>query len=941
MKERLSAKQLIFWGLLSLGVFTGHYLAQAATWTGPTATPPAGNKDEPINVGTTGQEKNGFLLLSNTTGANNFSIRDTGQNNILNFRINSSGSNAIRDWVMPNTLGSTGQALVVSGVSGNTMNLSWSSAGMPAGSAAGATWYWDGSAWQNSANLFNNNGNIGIGVSSPADFKLQIDGHTGPNTDNTFNLGSASKRWANLYATNINFTGNFNPGFTAGSLYFQGATGVAQDNANLFWDDAANNLGIGTASPNSRIHVYQSSGANAEIDLQSTAAAGSHWGIYHDRTSDELRLWKDGANQVAFSDAGVMNLGTVPWARLPAVATCSGGTPVVTGFNASGPICGAANLAAGSGAGATLYYDGSAWQNSTNLFNNNGNIGIGVSSPADFKLQINGHTGPNTDNTFNLGSATRRWANLYATTINTTPGGLNLGIPNSALVFGSPSGTLDYDSTFVYDKATSRLTIGNSNNSAAAIISRGNIYPNTNNTFDLGSASLQWRNIFTNNLTLSGFTAGSVIFQGASALAENNNNFFWDNTNSRLGIGTGHPLDNLQVQSSWYVFPNDICRIDISSSSVVVNENSGGYVCWFTHDLAVGTEVMNIATGEYRMVTKVNNNDQFEVDRPWSITSSNVSFSLRSRNLAVTETGHFSIGGGLMDTYTSAPIDGSGIFKLSGKLFLHNSGWNDWVNDVQLANSFWFSNTFLGENAGSSFAINDDQPYSQLNTAIGFEALKNLDPTSGWGANTAIGAQSMHNLSGVSQYNVALGARALQNGAGSNNVAIGFESLASGAASGGSNVAIGFNAGRTNAGQQNTYIGTSAGSTNSSGDGNIFIGYEAGKTAISGDNKFVISNTDDNQYESLLYGQFDPAAGTANAFLRLNGRLQFGFGANDYRAGLTNNAGNGLCINIGVNNNLQLFLINGAVICTRVVAAANCAGNDFAACCANQAGGCQ
>jgi hypothetical protein len=44
--------------------------------------------------------------------------------------------------------------------------------------------------------------------------------------------------------------------FTSGSLVFAGAAGVyAQDNANLFWDDTNNRLGVGTASPAARLTV--------------------------------------------------------------------------------------------------------------------------------------------------------------------------------------------------------------------------------------------------------------------------------------------------------------------------------------------------------------------------------------------------------------------------------------------------------------------------------------------------------------------------------------------------------------------------------------------------------------------------------------------------------------------------------------------------------------
>src|SRR3990167_3784239 len=45
-------------------------------------------------------------------------------------------------------------------------------------------------------------------------------------------------------------------GGTEGSVLFVGAGGVlAQDNANFFWDDTTNRLGLGTATPNNTIQV--------------------------------------------------------------------------------------------------------------------------------------------------------------------------------------------------------------------------------------------------------------------------------------------------------------------------------------------------------------------------------------------------------------------------------------------------------------------------------------------------------------------------------------------------------------------------------------------------------------------------------------------------------------------------------------------------------------
>ncbi len=46
------------------------------------------------------------------------------------------------------------------------------------------------------------------------------------------------------------------------------------------------------------------------------------------------------------------------------------------------------------------------------------------------------------------------------------------------------------------------------------------------------------------------FFTYSVVFQGASGLAEDNSNFFWEETNHRLGIGTTTPLVALDVQGA-------------------------------------------------------------------------------------------------------------------------------------------------------------------------------------------------------------------------------------------------------------------------------------------------------------------------------------------------------------------------------------------------------
>lgn len=51
--------------------------------------------------------------------------------------------------------------------------------------------------------------------------------------------------------------------------------------------------------------------------------------------------------------------------------------------------------------------------------------------------------------------------------------------------------------------------------------------------------------------SVGGFTAGSVIFAGATGfLTEDNTNFFWDDTNNRIGIGTNSPTSDFHLKKT-------------------------------------------------------------------------------------------------------------------------------------------------------------------------------------------------------------------------------------------------------------------------------------------------------------------------------------------------------------------------------------------------------
>src|ERR1035437_2925250 len=62
----------------------------------------------------------------------------------------------------------------------------------------------------------------------------------------------------------------FNPGLTLGSVAFQGATGLSQDNSNYFYNPTTHSLGIGTSSPTSTLFVQGSGSNNPFVVASST-----------------------------------------------------------------------------------------------------------------------------------------------------------------------------------------------------------------------------------------------------------------------------------------------------------------------------------------------------------------------------------------------------------------------------------------------------------------------------------------------------------------------------------------------------------------------------------------------------------------------------------------------------------------------------------------------
>ena len=246
-----------------------------------------------------------------------------------------------------------------------------------------------------------------------------------------------------------------------------------------------------------------------------------------------------------------------------------------------------------------------------------------------------------------------------------------------------------------------------------------------------------------------------------------------------------------------------------------------------------------------------------------------------------------SIGGNPGGTYTSIQIR-------SGNTFYGDSGftYDPITNGVSYRRSSALYNESFGNSSGSKTMT------GQYNSTFGYQAGRVI---SSGEYNTLVGAQAGYSMQQGSN-NTFMGyyvgysaANASENTfigsymaryltSGNDNVFVGYfagynangaqDNVLIGAyaganqTSGDYNVFVGMSAGYNNTtASSNIYIGYQTGYVNKTGSTNVFIGYQAGYNETKS-NRLYISNSNANEYNSLIYGEFD------NKILRIVGQLQ-------------------------------------------------------------------
>ena len=152
------------------------------------------------------------------------------------------------------------------------------------------------------------NPNVGIGTDAPSEFfhvsggnMLVSDGSIIMDDDVSIQ-GFHKNSFVNIMYLE-NDTGDL---VLAGDdINFQDLSG----NSLVYVDDIGTiaNVGIGTNIPNKSLHIKTPANINAEINLES--GTNTHWGMYQDETTTDLRFWHDD-DVVVFDSAGYVGIGT-------------------------------------------------------------------------------------------------------------------------------------------------------------------------------------------------------------------------------------------------------------------------------------------------------------------------------------------------------------------------------------------------------------------------------------------------------------------------------------------------------------------------------------------------------------------------------------------------------------------------------------------------------
>lgn len=290
-----------------------------------------------------------------------------------------------------------------------------------------------------------------------------------------------------------------------------------------------------------------------------------------------------------------------------------------------------------------------------------------------------------------------------------------------------------------------------------------------------------------------GLTEGSVVFGGPTGdLSQDNSNFFWDDTNNRLGIGTNTPTMGIDLVGSDALINS--LRLGRGAGQIISNAifglNAGDNLTTADFTVAIGWHAMSGGLGQRRGNTAIGSN---------ALAANNSNFGVyMGINCALN-------GGGELATAI-------GMESLNRRTGPTNLNSFDGITVVGARSGYWMTtnainNTCIGHGAGASITDGD------ANVAIGILSMGSGTPFAVGGSAQITGNQN-NAVGGISGF-------ALTSGSGNNF--------------------FGYNSGLTlSTGSNNLFLGHSAGSAATTISSAVIIGGHNGTGVTS--NQILIAD---------------------------------------------------------------------------------------------------
>ncbi|NTW89767.1 MAG: hypothetical protein HGB37_02565 [Candidatus Moranbacteria bacterium] len=389
-------------------------------------------------------------------------------------------------------------------------------------------------------------------------------------------LSSGTWTVASALPASLGGTGLSNP-LTQGSVAFVGASGIlAQDNANLFWDDTGNRLGIGTTSPGFALDVNGSvrantfvggSGVTDILKLQGTSGNGT-------LTSPAIQMLvgnNGGTTALTVLNNGNVGIGTGSPSRALDVV----GMVKIDGA-ATSTIYPVLQIGSVSDAvGRDMFKINIDTDNiNTNLFTvkDTGNVGIGTTSPTE-KLTVSG-------NGARIALRTTSGPTTYATYFEQNYNAANPFniVTGAQAIFGvAPS-----DNTFINGYAAVRISAGGAgaysgSNIKMSVLSSGNVGIGT--TSPAQKLDIASGNIRVDNTTYA--AQYGVLYKGSNRFLHNfnyglnGNGITTDGGNLFLGENAGNFTMGNTATQTYQASYNTGIGLNVLSINTIGNSNAG------------------------------------------------------------------------------------------------------------------------------------------------------------------------------------------------------------------------------------------------------------------------------------------------------------------------------------------------------------------------------